>query len=63
MSGGNGTDSSTQVLIVRCMWVPVALSCHARYSMPLSLEDPTVLALPDTECPRAWLLGAWVHSE
>jgi hypothetical protein len=29
MSGGDGTDSSTQVPSDRCTWVPVAMSYHA----------------------------------
>jgi hypothetical protein len=31
MLGGDGIDSSTQVLAVRCAWVPVAMLCHARH--------------------------------
>jgi hypothetical protein len=31
MSGGDEMNSSTQVLAVRCAWVPVAMLCHARH--------------------------------
>jgi hypothetical protein len=31
MSDGDGTTSSTQVPAVRCVWVPVAMSCHGRH--------------------------------
>jgi hypothetical protein len=30
MSDGDGMDSSTQVFDVRCAWVLMAMSCHAR---------------------------------
>jgi hypothetical protein len=63
MSGGDEMDSSTQVHIVRCTWVPVALSYHARHSMLLSPEVPTQVALLGTENPSAQLPGAWVYSE
>jgi hypothetical protein len=36
MSGGDKTNSSTQVPVVRCAWVPVAMSHHTRHSMSLS---------------------------
>jgi hypothetical protein len=39
MSDGDGMDPSTQVPVVRCVWVPVTLSYHGRHSMPLSPED------------------------
>jgi hypothetical protein len=41
-----------QVLVVRCAWVPVALSYHDRHSMSLSPEDPAPVVLPGTESPR-----------
>jgi hypothetical protein len=31
MSGGDGTDSSTHVPIVRRTWAPLVMSCHARH--------------------------------
>jgi hypothetical protein len=63
MSGGDEMDSSSQVHIVRCTWVPVALSYHARHSMLLSPEVPTHVALLGTQNPSAQLPGAWVYSE
>jgi hypothetical protein len=63
MSDYDGTDSSTQVPTVMCVWVPVAVSYHARHSMPLSPEDPTPVALLITKSPRVWLLGTRVHFE
>jgi hypothetical protein len=41
-SGDDGTDSKTQVLPVRCAWVHVATSCHARHLMS---SFPVVLTL------------------
>jgi hypothetical protein len=32
MSGSDETDSSTQVHAIRCVWVPVAMSCRARHA-------------------------------
>jgi hypothetical protein len=55
MSCDDRTDSSTQV--------PAALPYHVRHSMPLSLEDPTLVALPSTKSPRVRLLRTWVHFE
>jgi hypothetical protein len=51
VSSGDGMNSSTQVSVVRCAWVPVTMSHHARHSMPLSPEDPGPAALPDTKKP------------
>jgi hypothetical protein len=31
MSDGDGTDSSAQMPIVRCVWASVVMSCHARH--------------------------------
>jgi hypothetical protein len=31
MLGDDEMNSSTQVLVVRCMWAPVATSCRTRY--------------------------------
>jgi hypothetical protein len=31
MSSGDEMDSSTQVPVVKCVWVPVAMSCRARH--------------------------------
>jgi hypothetical protein len=31
MSDGDGIASSTQVLVVRRLWPPVATSCHAKH--------------------------------
>jgi hypothetical protein len=57
MSGGDGTDSSTQVPFVRCVWVPMVMSHRARNSMLLSPEDPTPTALPGTEKPPGVTFG------
>jgi hypothetical protein len=51
MSDGDVIDSSTHVHVVRCVWVPVAMSHRARHSMPFSPEDPTLAALSSTEKP------------
>jgi hypothetical protein len=51
MSDGDETDFSTQVPIVRCAWVHVAMSYCVRHSMPLSLEDLAPAALHGTEKP------------
>jgi hypothetical protein len=48
-AGDDGTNSST----------PMHVAMH---SMPLSPEDPALVALPDTENPRPRLPRAWVHS-
>jgi hypothetical protein len=51
MSGDDGTDPNTKVPADRCMWVPAAISCHARHSTPLSPKDLALVALPDTGKP------------
>jgi hypothetical protein len=61
MLGGDGIDSSTQVSVVRCAWVPTAQSCHARHSMTLPSMDPTPIVSPSTGSPGAWLPGARVY--
>jgi hypothetical protein len=45
MLDGDGTTSSTQVPVVRCAWVHVGVSCHARHEMSPHPEDlaPVVL--------------------
>jgi hypothetical protein len=48
---------------IRCAWMPVALSYHARHSMLLSPEDPAPVPLLGTDSPRVRLPGAWVHFE
>jgi hypothetical protein len=63
MLGSDGMDSSTQVPTVRSTWVPMALSYHARISMPLPSMDSASIAIPSTESPRVWLPGTWVHSK
>jgi hypothetical protein len=52
MSGDDRTDSSTQVLAVRCVWVPAALSYHAGHSMSLSPEDQAPITLSVLKAPR-----------
>jgi hypothetical protein len=42
VSHGDETSSSSQVLVIRCMWALVAMSYHARHLM---LPIPEVLAL------------------
>jgi hypothetical protein len=49
MFGGDGTASCTQVLVVRCVWVPVTMSHNGRHTMSLSPEDPALAALPSTK--------------
>jgi hypothetical protein len=49
MPGGDGTNFSTQVPIVRCAWVLVTMSYCARHLMLLFPEDLTPAALPGTE--------------
>jgi hypothetical protein len=63
MSSDDGMDSSTQVSVVRCAWLPTALFYHARHSRPLSPKDPAPIALLGTENPWVWLPGARIHSE
>jgi hypothetical protein len=63
MLGSDRMNSSTQVPVVRYAWVPVAMSYHARHSIMLSPEDPTLVALPGTESPWVWLPEARVLSE
>jgi hypothetical protein len=58
MSGGDGMDSSTQVHVVRSMWVPTTPSYYAKHLMSLPFVDPTPIALPSAESPRVWLLRA-----
>jgi hypothetical protein len=45
MSGGDGTDSSTQVPTVSCEWALVAMSCHVQHKMPLFPEVPAPMVL------------------
>jgi hypothetical protein len=53
VSGGDGMDSSTQVPVIRCAWVPVAMSYRDRNLMPLFPEYLAIVALPSTEkAPR-----------
>jgi hypothetical protein len=61
MFGGDGMDSSTQLPVVSCVWVPAALSYHARLSMLLPFMDLALIPSPGTESPRAWLLRARVR--
>jgi hypothetical protein len=44
-------------------WVPTVLSYHARHLMLLPFTGPALPALPSTESPRVWLLGARVRSQ
>jgi hypothetical protein len=39
--GGDGTTSTTQVLVVRCAWMPVVISYLSRHLILLFPEDPT----------------------
>jgi hypothetical protein len=48
-SGGDGMDSSTQVPVVKCTWLHVAMSSCVRHLMSLFPEDPAPVALPGTE--------------
>jgi hypothetical protein len=49
MSGSDGMDISTQVLVVRSVWVSAALSYHAKHSVPLPPVDP-LLKAPGCGC-------------
>jgi hypothetical protein len=57
MSGGDGMDSNTQVPIVKCVWVLVAMFHRVRHSMSLSLEDLAPVALPCIEKPPGVTVG------
>jgi hypothetical protein len=50
-SDGDGTDSSTQVPIIRCALVPVVMTYRARHLVSLFPEDPIPAALRSTEKP------------
>jgi hypothetical protein len=45
MSDDDGMDSSTQLLAVRCVWAPVAMSCRARHEMSLIPKDSALVVL------------------
>jgi hypothetical protein len=45
MSSSDGMNSSTQVSIVKCVWVPVITSCQARHEMVPLPVDPTTVVL------------------
>jgi hypothetical protein len=53
----DGTNFSTQVPVVKGVWVSVAMSSRARNSMSLSPEDPAAAALPGTEKPLSMTVG------
>jgi hypothetical protein len=57
MSSNDGTDPSTRVPAVRCVWVPVTVSYHARHLMPLLSEDLAPTALLDIEKPPSVAAG------
>jgi hypothetical protein len=61
--GADGTNSNTQVPVVRCTWVHVVMSYHARHLMLLFLEDPAPAALLDIEKPTGMIVRARVHTE
>jgi hypothetical protein len=63
MSDDDGIDSSTQVLVVRCVWMLVALSYHARHLILLSPGDPALVAFLGNESLWARLSGGRVCSE
>jgi hypothetical protein len=45
VSAGNGMTFSTRVPVVRCVWVPVVMSCRVRHLMSLLPENPAPLML------------------
>jgi hypothetical protein len=45
MSDGDGMAFNTQVLVVRCVWVYVAMSSHARHLLSPLPENSTPLVL------------------
>jgi hypothetical protein len=51
MSGGDGMDTRTQMHVVRCVWVPMTMSYHARHLMLLPPEVSALAALLGTERP------------
>jgi hypothetical protein len=51
MSGIDRMNSSTQVPIVMCTWVPMIMSYHARHLMPLFSVGPAAVALSGTGKP------------
>jgi hypothetical protein len=52
MSGGDGTDSSTRVHAVMCVWAPVATSCCARcYVLPLLKAPVLVMSIRYRKAP------------
>jgi hypothetical protein len=57
MSGGDGTNPSTQVHVVRCVWVPVTMSYRAKHLMLLPPEASAPTALPSTERPSCVTAG------
>jgi hypothetical protein len=63
MSGGDRMNPSTQVPIVRCMWVHVTMSYRARHLMPLPPEAPAPIALLCVERPSSMTAGARVRTE
>jgi hypothetical protein len=58
MSDSDVMDSSTQVPAVRCVWVPMTLSYHARHSMSFYPEDPAPVALPVLKAPGCGCRGS-----
>jgi hypothetical protein len=49
--------AATQVLVLRCTWVLVTMSYHARHLMPLVPEDLAPAALPGTRRPLGVTVG------
>jgi hypothetical protein len=45
VSDGDGMTFSTRVSVVRCAWVPVAMSCCVRHLMSPLPENPALLML------------------
>jgi hypothetical protein len=63
MSDGDGMNSITQVLVVKCVWVPVAMSHHTRHSVTLFVEDSAPAALPGTKNPLGMTIGGALRFE
>jgi hypothetical protein len=58
MSDDDGMDSSTQLLAVRCVWAPVAMSCRARHEMSLIPKDSALVVLTRYWKPPGAAAGA-----
>jgi hypothetical protein len=63
MLGDDGMDSSTQVPTVKCVWVHVATSCHARHVMSPFPEVLALVALSWYQKPFGEVVGSLSTSQ